>query len=46
MLYEVRIAGLDDFEIKLLGKKVRRNHIICICFKFSKNIFEKRKTAR
>jgi len=46
MLYEVCIAGLDDFEIKLLGKKVRRNHLLFIAFMFSKNIFEKRKTAR
>jgi len=28
MLYEACIAGLDDFEIKLLGKKVRRAAII------------------
>jgi hypothetical protein len=27
MLYGVYIAGLDDFEIKLLGKKVRKNHL-------------------
>jgi len=45
MLYEARIAGLDDFEIKLLGKKVRRADTIYHILS-SVKIFSKKEKPR